>query len=587
MFKVTITTPKGKQSIVKVSSDRCPVGKSPDNTIMLQGWTISPSHAEFILSDSGLFIQSIGDSKVGVIVNGKKIDEYGPIKPSDEIAIGSYKLSALVDNGGKKSEASKSGSLSSTQVKVAQSIASGSPEPAAKPDIPAKDDFLDKPKAPKPAPPAPVQTKQREQLFAILREAHTELLKQMDLRRVDVSSMSDEQLSKSVKALIEDILSNKKLPAGMDHERVVTDMLNEVVGLGPLEDMLADDEVTEIMVNRYDEIYVEKAGNLTKSDIIFSSDKAVLAVIERVVAPLGRRIDESSPYVDARLKDGSRFNAIIPPLALKGPSMTIRKFSKNKLTANDLVGFNSMSAEMAKVLEMSVLHRKNTVISGGTGSGKTTLLNVLSNFIPQNERIVTVEDAAELKLNQPHIVSLESRPPNIEGKGEVTIRDLVKNCLRMRPDRIVVGECRGAETLDMLQAMNTGHDGSLTTLHANTPRDAISRMEVMVLMTGMDIPIVAIREMICAAVDLIVQQTRFSCGTRKITYITEITGVESGIIQLQDIFVYNQEGFDSKGKVKGDFVASGAIPDFYMELKKRGIEVDIDIFQSKDKKEDF
>jgi len=587
MFKVTITTPKGKRSIVKVPVDRCPVGKSPDNTIMLQGWSIAPNHAEFIRNDSGIFIQNLGATKDGVSVNGQKIDEYGPIKPSDEIAIGSYKLFVQVDNGAKRSaSSSQSVSLPSTRVKREPSANTRAPESSARAK-PVKDDFIDRPAiSSKPSPP-PMRAENREQLFAILREAHAELLKQMDLRRVDVSNMSDEQLSKNVKALIEEILSNKKLPPGMDQQRVVIDMLNEVVGLGPLEALLSDDQVNEIMVNRYDEIYVERGGNLSKSDIIFSSDKAVMSVIERVVAPLGRRIDESSPYVDARLKDGSRFNAIIPPLALRGPCVTIRKFAKNKLTSDDLVGFNSISQEMAKMLEMAVLHRKNIVISGGTGSGKTTLLNVMSNFIPEKERIVTVEDAAELKLSQPHIVSLEARPANIEGKGEVTIRDLVRNCLRMRPDRIVVGECRGGETLDMLQAMNTGHDGSLTTLHANTPRDAISRMEVMVLMTGMDIPIVAIREQISSAVDLLVQQTRFSCGTRKVTYISEIVGVESGIIQLQDIFVFKQEGYDSNGKVKGDFVATGAIPDFYLDLRKRGLDVDISIFQSEEKREEF
>jgi pilus assembly protein CpaF len=303
-----------------------------------------------------------------------------------------------------------------------------------------------------------------------------------------------------------------------------------------------------------------------------------MSAIERIVSPLGRRIDESSPLVDARLKDGSRVNAIIPPLALRGPCLTIRKFSKQKLTSEDIVNFGAVSPDMMKFLQMCVQHHKNIIVSGGTGSGKTTLLNVLSNFIPETERIVTVEDAAELKLNQPHIVSLEAKPPNMEGKGAITIRELVKNCLRMRPDRIVVGECRGGEALDMLQAMNTGHDGSLTTAHANTPRDMIARLEVMVMMSGMDLPSKAIREQVASAIDIIVQQTRYSEGSRKITNITEITGTEGDIVQMQDIFVYKQEGFDENGKVKGEFVATGRIPEFYDELRQRGLPVDMSIF---------
>jgi pilus assembly protein CpaF len=307
-----------------------------------------------------------------------------------------------------------------------------------------------------------------------------------------------------------------------------------------------------------------------------------MGVIERLVAPLGRRIDESSPMVDARLKDGSRVNAIIPPLALKGPCITIRKFHADTLLADDLVGFGSLTAEMAHFLEVSVVARKNIIISGGTGSGKTTLLNVLSSFIPSTERIVTIEDAAELRLSQDHVVSLESRPPNIEGKGAITIRDLVRNSLRMRPDRIVVGECRGGETLDMLQAMNTGHDGSLTTLHANTPRDCLARLETMVLMSGMELPIKAIRDQMAGAVDLIVQQSRFPDGSRKITYITEVTGMEGDIITMQDIFLFEQRGYDERGKLVGTHKATGFVPTFYEELEHRGIKADFSIFHCDD-----
>jgi pilus assembly protein CpaF len=383
--------------------------------------------------------------------------------------------------------------------------------------------------------------------------------------------MSEEQLSHHVEKLIKEIIQemDKKLPADVDREKLAVDVLNEAVGLGPLEELLAQEDITEIMVNKFDEIYIEKAGKLTKTNVVFSSDNAVMSAIERIVSPLGRRIDESSPLVDARLKDGSRVNAIIPPLALRGPCLTIRKFSKQKLTSEDIVNFGAVSPDMMKFLQMCVQHHKNIIVSGGTGSGKTTLLNVLSNFIPETERIVTVEDAAELKLNQPHIVSLEAKPPNMEGKGAITIRELVKNCLRMRPDRIVVGECRGGEALDMLQAMNTGHDGSLTTAHANTPRDMIARL---------DLPSKAIREQVASAIDIIVQQTRYSEGSRKITNITEITGTEGDIVQMQDIFVYKQEGFDENGKVKGEFVATGRIPEFYDELRQRGLPVDMSIF---------
>ncbi len=379
-----------------------------------------------------------------------------------------------------------------------------------------------------------------------------------------------------IKEIIEEMGS--KLPNDVDKVKLAAEVLNEAVGLGPLEELLADESVTEIMVNKFDEIYVEQSGKLSLSGITFSSDDAVMTAIERIVSPLGRRIDESSPMVDARLKDGSRVNAIIPPLALRGPCLTIRKFAKQKLVAQDLVNFGAINQNMVKFLETAVNNHMNIIISGGTGSGKTTLLNVLSNFIPPSERIVTVEDAAELKLAQPHLVSLESRPPNLEGKGAIPIRDLVKNCLRMRPDRIVVGECRGGETLDMLQAMNTGHDGSLTTAHANTPRDLIARIEVMVMMSGMDLPVSAIREMVASAIHIVVQQTRFSDGSRRVINITEITGVESGIVSMQDIFRYQQEGFDENGKVKGHFEATGAIPHFYEEMRQRGLPVDMSIF---------
>ena len=367
-------------------------------------------------------------------------------------------------------------------------------------------------------------------------------------------------------------------PAKNKIDRIKKLVLNEAVGLGPLEELLADKDVSEIMVNSSQEIYVERNGRIALSPAIFSSDQAVMDIIERIVSPIGRRIDESSPMVDARLKDGSRVNAIIPPLAIKGPTITIRKFPEKRLAAKDLVLFESLSEDMADFLEICVKHKKNVIISGGTGSGKTTLLNVLSNFIPNGERVITIEDAAELKLNHDHLISLESRPSNAEGKGAVSIRDLVKNSLRMRPDRIVVGECRSAEALDMLQAMNTGHEGSLTTLHANTPRDALSRLETMVPMAGMELPLVAIREQIVSAIDIIVQQTRFNCGSRKITHITEVTGIEGSTIQLQDIFIYKKTGYSENGKIQGFFTAQDTIPAFYQEMIDSGISMRTDYF---------
>jgi pilus assembly protein CpaF len=394
--------------------------------------------------------------------------------------------------------------------------------------------------------------------------------------------MSDQQLRQETGALVRQIMrdADAEIPRGLDRELLIVQVINEAIALGPLEELLADDGVSEIMVNRYDEIYVERSGRLHRHPLSFTGDRAVMGVIERIVAPLGRRIDESSPMVDARLKDGSRVNAIIPPLALKGPCLTIRKFARHKLGAADLVQFGALSPQMAQFLEICVVARKNIVVSGGTGSGKTTLLNILSNFIPGGERVVTVEDAAELKLNHEHLVSLESRPANVEGKGAVPIRELVKNTLRMRPDRIVVGECRGAEALDMLQAMNTGHEGSLTTLHANTPRDGLARLETMVLMAGMELPLTAIREQIASAVHIVVQQTRFACGSRKITSITEITGIDSGKIQMQELFRFMNQGYHGAGnKVSGYFTGCDMAPGFYEELRASGAQLEMEIFR--------
>jgi len=406
------------------------------------------------------------------------------------------------------------------------------------------------------------------------RRVHRRLLQYMDLKTLDMDKVAEGELHERAKNLLFDIIAELEndIEPDLDRDLLIKEVLNEALGLGPLEDFLDDDAITEIMVVNKDQIYVERAGRIEFTGKTFTSHAAVLAVIERIITPLGRRIDESSPLVDARLKDGSRVNAIIPPLAIKGPCITIRKFGKKSLTMQDLVRFGSVTPQIASFLEKCVLGHKNIIISGGTGSGKTTLLNCMSSFIPNKERIITIEDAAELRLPQDHVVSLETRPANLEGKGAYEIRDLVKNSLRMRPDRIVVGECRGGEALDMLQAMNTGHDGSLTTGHANTPMDMMSRLETMVLMAGMDLPVKAIREQIAGAIHVIVQQSRFSDGSRRITHVTECIGIDDdGRLHLEDIFKFHQRGTDDEGKIIGEMVLTGYIPSFVPDLINSGI----------------
>jgi len=401
-----------------------------------------------------------------------------------------------------------------------------------------------------------------------------------DLRRTDIRSLSQEELQAQTLSFIDEQLQNwqKDLPTSLDKMHLRQVVLDDVTGLGPLEELLNDPAVSEIMVNSPSEIFIEKNGQIQRSTLCFTSDSAVLAVIEKIVAPLGRRIDQASPMVDGRLKDGSRVNAIIPPLAVKGPCLTIRKFPAQQLGIHDLVQVGSMDQAMAAFFAIAVREGRNILVSGGTGTGKTTLLNVLSNLIPSAERVITIEDAAELRLNQPDLVSLEAKPAGLDGLGAISIRDLVRNALRMRPDRIVVGECRGPEALDMLQAMNTGHDGSLTTLHANTPRDALSRLEVMVLTGSTQLPISAIREQVNGAIDIIVQQTRFACGARKITQVSEVVGIESGTIQMQDIFRFKRTGLGPDRRVQGFFHATGHIPSFYEQLQTDGQVLDLSPF---------
>ena len=432
------------------------------------------------------------------------------------------------------------------------------------------------PVRPRPTGRRPVPASQNRDAFRDLKERiQDKLIAELD-PAMDVSRT--DEVRQTIQDLFDQVLTQENIILSRpERERLFEGIVAEILGFGPLEPLLADENVSEIMVNGPEKVFVERKGKLSKTNILFENNEHVMKVIDRIVSPLGRRVDESSPYVDARLPDGSRVNAIIPPLALNGPTLTIRKFEKDPLTIDDLVRFGSLSPEVAEFLKACVMARLNMVVSGGTGSGKTTLLNVLSSFIPNDERIITVENAAELQLRQEHVVTLESRPPNIEGKGEVTIRDLVINTLRMRPDRIVVGECRAGETLDMLQAMNTGHDGSLTTAHANSPRDVLSRLETMCLMAGMDLPVRAIREQVAAAVDLIVQQARLRDGSRKVTSVTEVQGMEGDVIVMSDIFVFEQQGIEN-GKIIGRLKPTGIRPKFSERIEVAGISLPPNIF---------
>ncbi len=548
MFEITVKDKKGELvETINCALDTCEIGKARQVLVNLKGWSVAPKHVKIERTLAGIYAQDISRG-YDLLVNGENVERYGPLTETDKLTIGGYTLSVkslLEESEGQ--DASEDGTLMQNQ------------------DADAVDD-IDK-----------VEQDAYMEWAAYLNK---ELFRLMDLRRMDLDSMGDTELRAQLSQLIDGVIGevSTRIPETVDHDLLKRLVLDEAIGLGPLEGFLADPSVTEIMVNSHKDIYIERSGKLERTAINFSSDSAVLSIIERIISPLGRRIDESSPMVDARLADGSRVNAIIAPLSLKGPCLTIRKFADKKLRVDDLVAFNAISQPMATFMQNCVEYRKNVVVSGGTGSGKTTLLNILSNFIPETERVVTVEDAAELQLVQPHVVTLESRPANMEGKGAVPIRDLVKNCLRMRPDRIVVGECRGGEALDMLQAMNTGHDGSLTTGHSNSPRDMVRRLEVMVLMAGMDLPIIAIREQIASAVDLIIQQSRFSDGSRRVTSITEVTGMEGDTIQLNEIFHFKQDGVNSEGKVYGRFLATGRVPEFYEMLRNQGVDPDLSLF---------
>ena len=533
------------------------IGRGFGADIRLKHDSVAKRHALLRIEDGQTFMRDLGAADT-VRRNGVVLAELSPVRQGDTFAIGDCELRIIQGEVEEIDHADpRSGDDALTTTVVIPSA------------VPRSDDIDGNVRKP---------TTELQPLQERLQEL---VLRELDLfRRTALNSLGNADLRKEAKQAIESVIASGaiQLPGDIDRTKFVQEMTAEIMGYGPIEPYLHDDSVSEVMVNGPNQIYIERRGRLAAVPARFINDDSLLRVIERIVSPLGRRIDEGVPMVDARLPDGSRVNAIIRPLSLVGPILTIRKFAKQRFSMDRLVDMGALTAKMAEFLKICVLHRKNILVSGGTGSGKTTFLNALSESIPSSERIVTIEDAAELRLVQPHVLSLEARPPNVEGRGEVTIRELVRNSLRMRPDRIIVGECRGGEALDMLQAMNTGHDGSLTTGHANSPRDLLSRLEVMVLMAGMDLPVRAIREQISSAVDIIVQQTRFSDGRRRVTSIVEVDGMEGDVILTQPLFAFKQRSISTSGDVIGDFVGFGQAPRFYEGLREAGISLDRSLF---------
>lgn len=521
---------------------RTTIGKMPDNDIVLDRTNISRRHCQIFLEGNEFFVRDLA-SRNGTFLNGQRVEGDRILASGAVIQLGDFSI-VFKD--------------------------------AAEPAVPRPGEAA-WPAAVPASPRAPVR---RAIPTELKKKLHATLIEQLDLKKLEFSQSSDRELRERASMIITAVVERHaaEIPEGLTKGDLVREVLDEALGLGPLEDLLADPEVTEIMVNRWDRIYVEKKGQIQLTGRQFTDNQQVVNIVRRIVSPLGRRIDEASPMVDARLPDGSRVNAVIPPIAITGPAITVRKFSRDPYTVEDLVRFGTLTEPIARFLRMAVENKRNILISGGTGSGKTTLLNVLSGFIPGTERIVTIEDAAELRLAQEHVVSMEARPPNIEGEGAIPIRKLVINALRMRPDRIVVGECRGGEALDMMQAMNTGHEGSLTTLHANTPRDAFSRLETMVLMSGLDLPVRSIRQQVASAIHLVVQIARATDGTRKLMSVSEVTGMEGEVITMQDIFVFEQKGFGSKNEVLGVHKATGTVPKFVHRLRQAGVAVDMGAF---------
>ncbi len=604
------------------------IGRADSNHIILASKTVSRSHAILKITPERVILMN--KSPNGVYVGGERVDRSRELYPGEYAAIDIYMVGvepAQPSSGGRAPQRSRGGGPDPRAQRPSrqkppgvgrgqrggghappkQAPAHKAPEPAPRRPAPANrpaaggkrhvnsqesfDAFIAKMfehegrEEPRVNLDGNAVRRMDRKLQKVLGEykarMHDALKERLDLHSFEISDYRNPKVVKQVVSKLKEVIgaSAHEIPQPVTREQVFKEMMDEVCGLGPIEDLLNNSKVTEVMVVDRDHIYAELSGKLILTDRYFFDRKSMMTVIERIVVPRGRRIDESMPLVDTRLEDGSRVNAVIAPLALKDPCLTIRKFPEDRLTIKDLVRFESMTMDMAKFLGRAVRVRKNIIISGGTGSGKTTLLNVMSSFIGPEERVVTIEDAAELQLQQEHVVSLETKPANLEGKGEISIRDLVKNALRMRPDRIVVGECRGGEALDMLQAMNTGHDGSMTTVHSNSPLEAIARLETLVLMSGMELPTRAIREQIANSVDIIVQQSRYSDGSRRISYITEVVGIDDdGFIRLEDIFRYRQTGMDAKNKVQGYHLATGYLPSFLNDFLIQGLATQEDFF---------
>ena len=532
------------------------LGRHSACDIVLSGNGVSRKHARLLSCNGQIFIEDQG-STAGTFLNDEKVTEMAAVKIGDVIKIASYEV---VLSG----ESEKPVPASAIQPSVI----------TAKREMPVdfKKEFQN------------ATVLYEPEIMALTRSIHEDILEKLNLSESALKELNKSDMRSKLESCLDRTLKERRheIPVKIPMDLFRQALMDELIGFGPLSPLLRSPRISEIMINGPKVVFVESAGKLFDSGVRFFNEQHLLSLIQRIVEPLGRHIDDASPMVDARLPDGSRVNAVIPPLALHGAALTVRKFADKKLTTDDLIAFGSMTREMALFLQEAVRSRKNILVSGGTGSGKTTLLNVLSLFIPEDERVITVEDSAELKLTHPNLVNLEARPANIEGKGRISIRDLVINTLRMRPDRIIVGECRGAEALDMLQAMNTGHDGSLTTAHANNPRDVLTRLENMVMMAGFELPSTAIREQIASALDIIVQQTRLVDGSRKIVKITEVTGREGNQILLQDIFTFEQTGLDSNGKVQGYHTATGNIPIFIDELRKSGrLNLDMSVFVPK------
>ena len=614
MLSITITEKNGSPQVRQFDQPEVSLGRVQGNDIVLPKSNISKRHCRFVQTSKGWSVQD-NNSTNGTFVAGKRISTGYDLRPGDKVTVGDFTLELRAV--AKASEASqrdrnRTRELAGPEADLEAGAGAGRSMSSTSIgaeglDLPGgwdhgAGDALDDD--------APVPNESRvlsrsrgsvgiggagelaagidagalpEELSGIVQVVHERLARAFAADAAKTGEAAGGDLNARVDGTVRDIVREMarkgELPRSLEAAALVDTVLSEALGFGPLQELLDDPSITEILVNNARQIYVERGGKLEPTNLVFSSDQAVIGVIERIVAPLGRRIDSRVPMVDARLRDGSRVNAIIPPLAIRGPVLTIRKFTREPLQIDDLVAGGALNADMAEFLEMAVKMRKSIVVSGGTGAGKTTLLNVLSSFIDSTERIITIEDAAELNLEQQHVVSLESRPATLDGAERIGIRELMRNALRMRPDRIIVGECRGDEALDMLQAMNTGHEGSLTTVHANGPREALVRLETMVLMSGVELPMKAIRDQVAKAVDIVVQQSRFSDGSRRITHISEITGMESDVISMHDLFTYEQQGYGADGRVHGRFRPTGVIPKFYEELRARGVAPNLGLFR--------